>query len=216
MPHHAACTQRALPCRAYSQAAHLLPCPGSSRRTPASGGGWHAAMMSTCCLAAHTPLPSDHARRQRHDGTSPTQTAANGLAPTGAERPAHLIGGHIDEAPDGASLAGRLQQHVRPIRVVHGERQTVAEAVVNVRLCGRGPSRGVSGMVDVMHCCGVHGGFRGTWGAAWLQKLLLQCANQVGVRQCCCAGCIHQPRQACPQVQSGPTRCLRPPAPQSA
>jgi hypothetical protein len=48
----------------------------------------------------------------------------------------HLIRGHIDEPPDGARLARRLEQHVRAVGVVHGERQTVAEAVVDVRLGG--------------------------------------------------------------------------------
>ena len=46
----------------------------------------------------------------------------------------HLVCGDINEAPDAPVHAAGLQQHMRAVRVVHGEGQAVAKAVVHMSL----------------------------------------------------------------------------------
>mmetsp|Transcript_927 Transcript_927/g.1606 ORF Transcript_927/g.1606 Transcript_927/m.1606 type:complete len:313 (-) Transcript_927:149-1087(-) len=49
----------------------------------------------------------------------------------------NLVGGHMDEATDGVTIFGRLQQHVRAVNVGLGEGEGVTERVVDVRLGGK-------------------------------------------------------------------------------
>lgn len=69
-----------------------------------------------------------------HAAQGATVQSESTLVKTVAALAIDLIRGDIDEAPDAPIDAAGFQQHVRAIRIVDGERQAVAEAVVHMRL----------------------------------------------------------------------------------
>mmetsp|Transcript_13701 Transcript_13701/g.51083 ORF Transcript_13701/g.51083 Transcript_13701/m.51083 type:complete len:389 (+) Transcript_13701:155-1321(+) len=75
----------------------------------------------------------------------------HGLRVEGLALAVHLIGGHVDEAPDLSKVLRAFQQHVRAHDVVVRELEGVAEAVVHVRLRGE-----VHDRVDVVLRKDVH------------------------------------------------------------